>query len=219
MPVRSARFADARRSAGAAGAGASGRPGEAVAPSPRTPALGPTAARLEARHGVDRHAFRSALGRFATGVIVVTAGPKGHPHAMTANAFMSGSLDPPLVVVSVGRTARMHERLLAVRRFGVSILDRDQEAASRHFAGQDVARFRPAFGLLAGVVVLAHAAVLMAARIQHRYACGDHTLFVGRVEAILLEEALPPLVYYNGRYRALQAASAAPMAEAYPSFF
>jgi flavin reductase (DIM6/NTAB) family NADH-FMN oxidoreductase RutF len=168
---------------------------------------------------IDHQAFRAALGRFATGVIVLTAGPRRRPHAMTANAFMSGSLDPPLVVVSVGRTARMHERLVSVRRFGVSILDRDQEAASRHFAGQEIPRFRPAFGLLAGVVVLAHAPVLMAARVEHRYACGDHTLFVGRVEAIAVEEALPPLVYYGGRYRALQAVSAAPMAEAYPSFF
>jgi flavin reductase (DIM6/NTAB) family NADH-FMN oxidoreductase RutF len=182
-------------------------------------AVGSAAPRPDAATGVGHRAFRSALGRFATGVIVVTAGPRRRPHAMTANAFMSGSLEPPLVVVSVGRAARMHERLASVRRFGVSILDRDQEAASRHFAGQDVARFRPAFGVLAGVVVLAHASVLMAARIEHRYACGDHTLFVGRVEAIAIEEALPPLVYYNGRYRALQAAAAAPMAEAYPSFF
>jgi flavin reductase (DIM6/NTAB) family NADH-FMN oxidoreductase RutF len=169
--------------------------------------------------GVDHRAFRSALGRFATGVIVVTAGPSRRPRAMTANAFMSGSLDPPLVVVSIARKAHMHERLLSVRRFGISILDRDQEAASRHFAGQEVGNFRPAFGLLAGVVVLAHASVLMAARVEHRYACGDHTLFVGRVEAIAVEEALPPLVYYNGRYRALQAATTAPVAEAYPSFF
>jgi len=178
------------------------------------------AAGIAPSYGVDRRAFRSALGRFTTGVIVVTAGSRRAPHAMTANAFMSGSLDPPLVVVSVGRTARMHQRLASVRRFGISILDRDQEAASRHFAGQEVAGFAPAFGELAGVVVLAQAAVLMAASIEHRYACGDHTLVVGRVEAIaVIEEAAPPLVYYGGRYRALQAVSAAPAAEVYPSFF
>ena len=55
----------------------------------------------------DDRTFRSALGRFATGVIVVTAGPRRSPHAMTANAFLSGSLAPPLVVVSVGRKARI----------------------------------------------------------------------------------------------------------------
>ena len=63
---------------------------------------------------------------------------------MTANAFMSGSLAPPLVVVSVGKKARMHARLATARRFGISILDQAQEPASRHFAGQTVAGFPPA---------------------------------------------------------------------------
>jgi flavin reductase (DIM6/NTAB) family NADH-FMN oxidoreductase RutF len=67
----------------------------------------------------DEHVFRRALGGFATGVIVVTAGPPSGPHAMTATAFMSGSLRPLLVVVSVGRHAGMHRKLGRVRRFGV----------------------------------------------------------------------------------------------------
>jgi flavin reductase (DIM6/NTAB) family NADH-FMN oxidoreductase RutF len=67
----------------------------------------------------DEHVFRRALGVFATGVIVLTAGPPSGPHAMTANAVMSGSLRPPLVVVSVGRHARMHRKLGRVRGFGV----------------------------------------------------------------------------------------------------
>ena len=86
----------------------------------------------------DDLAFRAALGRFATGVIVLSTGPRPRPHAMTANAFMSGSLEPPLVVVSVGKRARMHGRLGTARRFGISILDQAQEPASRHFAGQAV---------------------------------------------------------------------------------
>ncbi len=170
--------------------------------------------------GFDNHAFRLALGRFATGVIVVTAGPRRAPRAMTANAFMSGSLDPPLIVVSVGRTARMHDRLAGVRRFGVSILGGQQEMESRYFAGQAVAGFAPAFGTLAGVVVLARAPVTMAVRIEHRYACGDHTLFVGEVEQLSVEEDTPPLVFYGGRYRALRASGPPDRApEPYPSFF
>src|SRR5262245_14066913 len=167
---------------------------------------------------VDDRAFRNALGRFATGVIVMTAGPRRRPHAMTANAFMSGSLQPPLVVVSVGRPARMHQRPATARRFGVSILDRGQEPASRYFAGQAVPRFSPTFGELAGVVVLAQAAVRIAARIEHRYECGDHTLYVGCVEALAVHEEAQPLLYYHGRYRALQPA-ASTTAEPYPSFF
>jgi flavin reductase (DIM6/NTAB) family NADH-FMN oxidoreductase RutF len=169
----------------------------------------------------DDRVFRRALGRFATGVIVSTAGPPRAPHAMTANAFMSGSLRPPLVVVSVGRHARMHTRLEGVRRFGVSILDQAQEPASRHFAGQAVEDFAPAFTELGGVPVLAQAAVTLAARIQHRYDCGDHTLFVGEVQELAVNEAAPPLLYYEGRYGMFQAARqpSGRTAEPYPSFF
>ena len=169
----------------------------------------------------DDRVFRRALGRFATGVIVLTAGSRGAPHAMTANAFMSGSLRPPFVVVSVGRRARMHRRLAGVRRFGVSILDQGQEPASRHFAGQAIAGFAPAFAELGGVPVLADAAVTLAARIRYRYDCGDHTLFVGEVRALAVNAGASPLLYYEGRYGMLQAARRLPgrSAEPYPSFF
>ena len=169
----------------------------------------------------DDRVFRRALGRFATGVIVLTVGSRRMPHAMTANAFMSGSLHPPLVVVSVGRTARMHARLAGARRFGVSILGHGQEPASRHFAGQAVSGFAPAFADLAGVPVLAQAAAVLAARIKHRYACGDHTLFVCEVETLAVNDAAPPLLYYEGRYGMLRAARepVGRIPEPYPSFF
>src|SRR5262249_37195431 len=134
----------------------------------------------------DDRVFRGALGRFTTGVIVLSTGPRRAPHAMTANAFMSGSLAPPPAVGSVGEKAKMHSRLRTARRFGVSILAEAQEPASRHFAGQTVPGFAPAFAELAGVPVLARAPVVIAARIRHRYRCGDHTLYVGQVERLVL---------------------------------
>jgi flavin reductase (DIM6/NTAB) family NADH-FMN oxidoreductase RutF len=169
----------------------------------------------------DDRAFRAALGRFATGVIVLTTGPRRKPHAMTANAFMSGSLDPPLVVVSVGKKARMHARLRGARRFGVSILDQAQEAASRHFAGQTVAGFAPRFAELDGLPVLAQAAVVIAARIKHRYGCGDHTLYVGEVQKLAVTDPAAPLLFYAGKYALLQVAPEPEdgPAQPYPSFF
>jgi flavin reductase (DIM6/NTAB) family NADH-FMN oxidoreductase RutF len=116
----------------------------------------------------DGRVFRAALGRFVTGVIVLTAGPRCTPHAMTANAFMSGSLEPPLVVVSVGRQSRMHARLTGARRSGVSILGQAQEPASRYFVGQAGAGFAPRFAELAGVPVLTYAAVVLAAGTRGR---------------------------------------------------
>ena len=98
-----------------------------------------------------------------------------------------------------------------------TVIAQAQEAASRHFAGQAVPGFSPAFRALDGVPVLAHAAVALAARIEHRYNCGDHTMFVGEVEDLAVNEPAPPLLYYGGRYGTLLASPWTP--EPYPSFF
>src|SRR5438876_11429781 len=86
--------------------------------------------------GVDPKSFRNALGRFATGVTVVTTVAPDGVHGMTANAFTSVSLDPPLVLVPVAKQARTHEYLSQARRFGVSILSAEQEPSAWHLAGR-----------------------------------------------------------------------------------
>ncbi|RFU47899.1 flavin reductase family protein [Paraburkholderia sp. DHOC27] len=150
----------------------------------------------------DERCFRRALGRFATGVVVISTGCGEHMHAMTANAFMSGSLRPPLIVVSVGHRARMHERLMTNHLFGVSVLSAEQESHSRHFGGDEQAslapRFAPVEGL-PGVVLLEHALARFAARIVDRHPCGDHTLFIGEVLVFSLDEHAP-LVFFGGQY-------------------
>jgi flavin reductase (DIM6/NTAB) family NADH-FMN oxidoreductase RutF len=123
------------------------------------------------------------------------------------------------VVVSVGKKARMHARLRTARRFGVSVLDQAQEPASRHFAGQPQVGFAPVFGELAGVPVLSRAAVAIAVRIRHRYSCGDHTLYVGEVERLLVNDPAAPLLFYAGKYAMLQASPEPEDGQPYPSFF
>ncbi len=152
---------------------------------------------------IDARAFRTALGRFATGIVVVSTRLDGVRHAMTANAFMSGSLEPPLVLVSIGRRSRMHGFLERASDYGVAVLTEAQERQSRQFAGQNTGRFAPSFEELSGVPVLAAAAARIAAHIVHRYDCGDHTLFVGEVMAIALEEQASPLLFYAGKYATL----------------
>jgi flavin reductase (DIM6/NTAB) family NADH-FMN oxidoreductase RutF len=152
--------------------------------------------------GFDERCFRRALGRFATGVVVISTGSGERMHAMTANAFMSGSLKPPLIVVSVGHRARMHERLMDSRVFGVSVLSDEQESHSRHFAGDEQESLAPRFVSvdgLADVVVLEHAVARFVARIVDRHPCGDHTLFIGEVQVFSLGEQAP-LVFFGGRY-------------------
>jgi flavin reductase len=150
----------------------------------------------------DERRLRSALGCFATGVVVISTGSGDTLHAMTANAFMSGSLRPPLVVVSVGHRARMHERLICAENFGVSVLSDEQELHSRHFAGEPQGRLAPHFTQadgLDGVMLLERAVARFALRMTDRHACGDHTLFVGEVLAFSLDDRAP-LVFFGGRY-------------------
>lgn len=160
-----------------------------------------------AQAAFDERRFRHALGRFATGVVVISTGSGDALHAMTANAFMSGSLRPPLIVVSVGHRARMHERLMDSALFGVSVLSHAQEPHSRHFAGEPQSCFAPRFAAVEGlpdVVLLEHAAARFAARVVDRHPCGDHTLFVGEVLVFSLDEHAP-LIFFGGRYGSMAA--------------
>ncbi|MDE1184011.1 flavin reductase family protein [Paraburkholderia sp.] len=152
--------------------------------------------------GFDEARFRRALSRFATGVVVISTGCGDALHAMTANAFMSGSLKPPLIVVSVGHRARMHARLMDDALFGVSVLSDQQEPHSRHFAGDPQSSLAPGFAEidgLPGIALLDRAVARFAARIVDRHPCGDHTLFIGEVLTFALDEHAP-LVFFGGRY-------------------
>lgn len=151
---------------------------------------------------VDPGLFRRVLGRFATGITVVTTKVGRHVHGMTANAFMSGSLIPPLVVVSIAHRAKLHGLLHKTRKFGISILSVSQETQSSHFAGQSKMGMRPEFAYQFGIPVLYGALASIAADVTASYECGDHTLFVGRVLHLASSEG-DPLLYYAGAYRQL----------------
>jgi len=155
---------------------------------------------------MDAREFRNAMGQFATGVVVISTEVDGQAHAMTANAFMSGSLEPPLILVSVAHTARMHARIIASERFAVSVLAAAQQEISNHFAGRTAAETAPEFERLDGLPVMAHALVQVATTLQHSYPCGDHTLFVGRVTGLQQRQSSQePLLFQAGRYQALAA--------------
>jgi flavin reductase (DIM6/NTAB) family NADH-FMN oxidoreductase RutF len=146
--------------------------------------------------------FRRVMSRFATGVTVVVATANGETRGMTANAFMSGSLDPPLCVVSIGQRSQMHLHLLAARSFSVNILATGQEDFATHFSGRPVLGFAATFTSLAGVPTLAGASAQIAAEIAAMHSCGDHTIFIGCVRGMTADER-PPLLYHAGRYAAL----------------
>lgn len=146
--------------------------------------------------------FRKVMGRFATGVTVVTARLDGEVFGMTANAFLAGSLSPPLCAISIARAAKMHLHLEAAGCFGISFLSEEQAHLSQHFAGRKVAGVAPMFRYLGGIPVLAGGVGGVAAEIAHTADCGDHTLFIGRITALEAAEHRP-LLFYSGRYATL----------------
>jgi flavin reductase len=152
---------------------------------------------------VSEERFRRVMASFATGVTVITTRVRGEVRGMTANAFMSGSLDPPLCVISVGVKARMHGFLMEAGHFGVNILGRGQESLIGHFAGQPVEGIEPKYEYAGGTPVFAHANATIAAKVVAQYACGDHSLFVGHIFALRQTENVSPIVLHVGRLASL----------------
>lgn len=151
--------------------------------------------------------FKATVGRFATGVTVVTTASPSTLHGMTANAFTSVSLNPPLVLVCVARRAWMHDLLLSAASFAVNVLAEDQAATATWFARSDrpfgVEQFarvgwRPAersrAPLLDGAV--AH----LDCDLHEALPGGDHSVVLGEVTRLARPVDAPPLLYYEGRY-------------------
>jgi len=162
-----------------------------------------SAAHQETLGEVTHERFRRVMASFVTGVTVVTTQVRGEIRGMTANAFMSGSLDPPLCVISVGMTARMHAFLLEAGHFGVSILARGQESLIGHFAGRPIEGLDVKYEYSGATPLLAHAHATLAARVVARHACGDHSLFVGQIFALRHTGGLAPIVLHVGRLASL----------------
>ncbi|MBV9396552.1 MAG: flavin reductase [Bryobacterales bacterium] len=148
----------------------------------------------------DTRGFRHALGRFASGITVLTVHHDGRPHGMTVNSFVSVSLDPPLILVSLDNRSFMHRVLPGVGRFGISVLAQNQDALSNHFAGRIAPDLHIRFISRDGVPLLEGAAAYFIARVEDAHRAGDHTLYISRVEHFEWNDERP-LLFYGGQYR------------------
>ena len=172
--------------------------------------------------GVSNDEFRAAMSRLAAGVVLVTAkeppldpddpsAPGGEDVGMTATSFMSVSLDPPLVMVSLRTGARMDDLLDEQPLWGVSVLSESQ----RHIAGRFAMKGRIsdrllfedipyARGEVTGAPLVRGALAVLECRTEQRVVAGDHTLVIGRVLTASVPSADGgPLAYFRGRYRQL----------------
>ena len=154
--------------------------------------------------GVDPAELRRVGGHFATGVTVVTADHGGVTCGLTVNAFITVSLEPPLVLVSIGTASRSLGCLEASSRFGVSVLGEEQEEIARIFAGKDDDKLARVAGRRGptGAPLIDGAIAWLECRIEQRIEAGDHVLFLAAVEG-LGARAGRPLLFYRGRYARL----------------
>ncbi len=155
---------------------------------------------------LDASAFRAVLGRFASGITVVTVrDAEGKDHGMTVSAFTSVSLEPPLILVCVDRGATMHDHLYAATTFAINLLSIEQEALSRRFAESRDDRF-DGVGYtrdLSGAALLDDSLAHLECTTWARYDGGDHTIIVGRVDRAAARDARP-LLYYRGGYAQIE---------------
>lgn len=154
---------------------------------------------------LDTAVFRASLARFASGVTVLTTrGRDGRDFGMTATAFSSLSLDPPLVLVCVDRGASMAPALSEATHLAIHVLSADQEALSRQFALKEGDRFA-GVGVTRGaddVPLLSGALVQLECRISQRHEGGDHAIIVCEVLGAEVADG-DPLLYFRGRYARL----------------
>ena len=148
---------------------------------------------------IEPEAMRRTLGRFTTGVTVVTTARGGDVHAMTANAFASVWLDPPLALVSVDHRTRMHALLPDTRRYGVSVLASDQERVAWHFAGRPLRDPGDLFEWTGDVPFVRGAIARVGCSLHAEHEAGDHTLYLGRVEHLHSRPG-EPLVFHAGAF-------------------
>lgn len=151
---------------------------------------------------MDDRIFRNAMGKFATGVTVVTTKLGEEIHGMTANAFMSVSLDPKLVLVSVDHRATMKHYIENSGKFAISFLNQEQRDLSVYFAGQINETREIDFYWLQEMPTIKDALVNIVCDLHEAIDAGDHTLFIGKVIDLEIRDG-DPLTFFQGKYREL----------------
>jgi flavin reductase (DIM6/NTAB) family NADH-FMN oxidoreductase RutF len=165
-----------------------------------------TASQTAVQEAFSASDFRNALGAFATGVTVITSRGEDHAYGMTANAFSSVSLDPPLVLVCVISGTTGAETIERNRNFAVNILGAHQEPISRYFSSRDRPQGAAAFEeiphrtLATGCPILEGVAGYLDCRLAAAHEAGDHVIYIGEVLAIGHDGEVEPLLFHGGSY-------------------
>lgn len=154
--------------------------------------------------GIAPQEFRQTLGRFASGVTIITAADGDKKRGMTASAFVSVSMTPPLILISVDNRAEMKDFLLRddVERFGVNVLGANQRPLSDHFAGRPGREEDIPWFYHEGLPLIGGAIAQLVCHKDQIVPAGDHTLFLGLIEYSRYTDD-DPLLYFRGQYAEL----------------
>ncbi|ASN81720.1 MULTISPECIES: flavin reductase family protein [Deinococcus] len=154
--------------------------------------------------GIEPFEFRQTLGRFASGVTIITAADRDERRGMTASAFVSVSMTPPLILISVDNRAHMKTLLdeAEVTHFGVNVLSAAQRPLSDHFAGRPGPEESIPWFEHEGLPLIGGAIAQLVCRKQQVIPAGDHTLYLGLIEYSRYTDD-DPLVYFRGQYHEL----------------
>lgn len=159
-------------------------------------------ASAKAPAAIDMHAFREALGRFATGVAFVTAAPDGKPAGLIVNSLASVSLDPPLVAFCPARRSLTWQRMRRTGRFAVNVLEREHESFARRATPAGADRFAGIDWELGpgGAPVLTGALATLECEVVAEHAAGDHWIVVGLVDGLRSRRVGQPLTFFAGAF-------------------
>ncbi len=154
--------------------------------------------------------LRRAMRRWVTGVSIVTCAHAGMHHGMTVNSFVSVSLEPPVVIVTLAKGTRTHALVEASRRYGVTVLSEAQQHLAEIFAGRipdggDRFHELETYTLASDVPLIRGGLAGLDCAVVHTYDLPHATLFFGRVEAVNLAEGGGPLIYFNRTFHTLPA--------------
>lgn len=164
------------------------------------------AALIKKLMSISKDEFRAALGRFASGVTVITTrGTDGFLHGITVSAFSSVSMNPPLILVCIDKGASSHQSFEESEHFVVNILGAEQQHYSDLFASHSADKFETVdyTETESGIPVLKDALVNLECRKTNAHDDGDHTIFIGEILKSNVRDG-EPLVYFHGNYRKLE---------------
>jgi flavin reductase (DIM6/NTAB) family NADH-FMN oxidoreductase RutF len=154
---------------------------------------------------VDPQTFRSVMGRFATGVTVVSFMRDAIPAGITVNAFLSVSMDPPLVLVSVRTESSFTAHVRVGVCYGVNVLSESQESLAPHFSRRPMAGETVPFRYHHGTPLIDGSLAHLIARVVDVHPAGDHLLYIAAIEHLWHGTEARPLIFFSGKYKQIHA--------------